>query len=92
MYARDYYPIRNEYLNTHRNCSSLRTKLGKSANNIISSKSNHKIYQVRHDSAHEFSGCWMHWYKMVTGIKLIRYQTKYRPKEHQKFPFKKTTC
>ena len=26
---------------------------------------------------------------MVTGIELIRYQTKYRPKEHQKLPSKK---
>ena len=26
---------------------------------------------------------------MVTGIELIRYQTKYRPNEHQKLPSKK---
>ena len=31
----------------------------------------------------------MHWYKMVTGIDLMRYQTKYRPNDHQKLPFKK---
>ena len=32
---------------------------------------------------------WMPCYKIVTGIKLIRYQTKYRPKEHQKLSSKK---
>ena len=31
----------------------------------------------------------MHWYKMATGIELILYQTKYRPKEHHKLPSKK---
>ena len=31
----------------------------------------------------------MHWYKMVTGLELMRYQTKYRPNEHQKLPSKK---
>ena len=70
------YPIRIDYLIAHRNCSNLRTKLGKSENSIISSKSNHKIYQIRHDS-------------VLTGIELILYQTKYRPKEHQKLPSKK---
>ena len=35
---------------------------------------------------------WMHWYKMMIGIELIRYQTKYRPKEHQKLPSKKPFC
>ena len=49
------WPIRIEYLNTHRNRSNLPTKLGKSAINIISSKSNHKTYQIRHDSAQYFS-------------------------------------
>ena len=73
----------------HRNRSNLRTKLGKIAINIISSKSNHKTYQIRHDSAQKFSGFWIHWYKMVTGIELMRYQTKYRPNEHQKLPSKK---
>ena len=31
-----------------------------------------------------FRGFWIHWYKMVTGIELIRYQTEYRPNEHLK--------
>ena len=44
-------PIRIEYLNALGNRSNLRTKFGKSANNIISSKSNHKTYQIRYDSA-----------------------------------------
>ena len=36
---------------TYRIASNLLTKLGKSANNIISSKSNHKTYQTKYDSA-----------------------------------------
>ena len=32
----------------------------------------------------------IHWYKMVTGIELIRYHTKYRPNEHQKSESKKS--
>ena len=31
----------------------------------------------------------MHWYKMVTGIEMIRYETKYRPNEDQKLSSKK---
>ena len=46
-------------------------------------------YQKRHDSAQYFLGFWIYWYKMVIGIELIRYQTKYRQKEHQNLPSKK---
>ena len=34
-------------------------------------------------------GVRIHLYKMLTGNELIRYPTKYRPKEHQKLPSKK---
>ena len=41
------------------------------------------------DLALEISGFWIHRYKMVTDIELNRYQTKYRPNEHQKIAVQK---
>ena len=55
---------------------------GKSSFKLILSNPNHKTYQKRPDSALCFSDFWIRWNKIMAGIELVRYQTKFRPKEH----------